>query len=245
MFIKFDVTEMSEFTLIKNHITYTGISMNTTREKLFKTAYILSIITIVYNIAEGGVSTALGYADETLALFGFGVDSFIEVMSGIGIAHMIIRLKNNGFEQNDMFETRALKITGTAFYLLTAGLIATVVLNAVTGHKPETTFWGIIISSVSIVTMFFLMRAKLNTGIKLGSSAVISDAGCTKVCLYMSLILLASSAIYELTGFAYIDSIGAVGLAFYSFMEGRECFEKAESGNSSCSCSCGGKNSHC
>lgn len=184
--------------------------MESSREKLFKTAFILSIITIVYNIGEGVISTALGYADETLALFGFGVDSFIEVMSGIGIAHMIIRLKNNGFEQNDKFETRALKITGTSFYLLTAGLILTIILNIITGHKPETTFWGIVISSVSIVTMFFLMRAKLSTGTKLGSQPIISDAGCTKVCLYMSVILLISSAIYEITGFAYIDSIGAI-----------------------------------
>lgn len=219
--------------------------MDTAKEKLFKTAYILSIITIAYNIIEGGVSTALGYTDETLALFGFGVDSFIEVMSGIGIAHMIIRLKDNGFEKNDRFETRALKITGTAFYLLTAGLAATTALNMATGHRPETTFWGIVISSISIATMFFLMRAKFSTGMKLGSSAIISDAGCTKVCLYMSLILLASSAIYELTGFAHIDSIGAAGLAFYSFREGRECFEKAESGSLSCSCSCGGEDSHC
>lgn len=225
--------------------------MDTTRERLFKTAYILSIITIVYNLIEGGVSTALGYADETLALFGFGVDSFIEVMSGIGIAHMITRLKNNGYEQNDSFETRALKITGTSFYILTAGLIATIILNTVTGHKPETTFWGIVISSVSIVTMFFLMRAKLSTGTKLGSQPIISDAGCTRVCLYMSIILLASSGIYELTDFAYVDSIGAAGLALNSFLEGRECFEKAESGSPSCSCSCNGgscggsDNSHC
>lgn len=223
--------------------------MESSREKLFKTAFILSIITIVYNIGEGVISTALGYADETLALFGFGVDSFIEVMSGIGIAHMIIRLKNNGFEQNDKFETRALKITGTSFYLLTAGLILTIILNIITGHKPETTFWGIVISSVSIVTMFFLMRAKLSTGTKLGSQPIISDAGCTKVCLYMSVILLISSAIYEITGFAYIDSIGAAGLAFYSFLEGKECFEKASSGSMSCSCSgsscCGNSNTHC
>lgn len=219
--------------------------MENSRNKLFKTAFILSIITIAYNILEGGFSTVLGYADETLALFGFGLDSFIEVMSGIGIAHMIIRLRNNGFEQNDRFETTALKITGVAFYLLTLGLVSTIVINIISGHKPETTFWGIVISAVSIITMFFLMRVKLSTGIKLGSQAIISDAGCTRVCLYMSVILLASSAVFELTGFPYIDSIGAAGLAYYSFMEGRECFEKAESGSPSCSCSCcGGDDDH-
>lgn len=214
--------------------------MDSIRINLFKTAFILSIITIAYNIVEGSVSTILGYADETLALFGFGADSFIEVMSGTGIAHMILRLKNNSYRQNDKFETTALKITGTAFYILTAGLLITVLINIITGHTPDTTFWGIVISSVSILTMYFLMRAKLSTGIKLNSDPIIADAGCTRVCLYMSVILLASSAIYELTGFAYVDAIGAAGLAFYSFKEGRECFEKIEKGDTRCSCSsCG------
>ena len=205
---------------------------------LYKTAFILSLITIFYNIIEGVVSAYFGYTDETLALFGFGIDSFIEVISGIGIAHMIIRFRKNDFNKENNFEKTALKITGTSFYLLTAGLTVTVIYNVLTQHKPETTFWGIVISLISIATMYFLMKAKLSVGNKLMSQPIISDAGCTKVCLYMSVILLASSVIFELTGISFVDSIGAAGLAFYSFREGKECFEKAEGGD--CSCSCGG-----
>ncbi|HPD79297.1 MAG TPA: hypothetical protein PLH88_12855, partial [Spirochaetota bacterium] len=160
----------------------------------------LSIITIMYNILEGLISTFFGYTDDTLALFGFGLDSFIEVISGIGIAHMVLRLKKNSYEKNDDFENTALRITGIAFYLLSIGLVCTVILNIYAGHKPETTFWGIVISAISIITMYFLMRAKLSVGMKLGSEPIISDAGCTRVCLYMSAILLASSLLYELTG---------------------------------------------
>ena len=53
----------------------------------------LSMITIFYNIAEGLVSIGFGLEDETLALFGFGLDSFVELISGIGILHLIIRMK--------------------------------------------------------------------------------------------------------------------------------------------------------
>ncbi|PKL15632.1 MAG: hypothetical protein CVV49_20430 [Spirochaetae bacterium HGW-Spirochaetae-5] len=183
---------------------------------LYKTAFSLSMITILYNIIEGIVSAYFGYTDETLALFGFGIDSFIEVISGIGIAHMIIRFRKNDFNRENNFEKTALK----------------------TQHRPETTFWGIVISLLSIATMYFLMQAKLKVGKELQSQPIISDAGCTKVCLYMSVILLASSGIFELTGISFFDSIGAAGLAFYSFKEGKECFEKAEGGD--CSCSCGG-----
>jgi divalent metal cation (Fe/Co/Zn/Cd) transporter len=170
----------------------------------------------------------LGYEDETLSLFGFGADSFIEVMSGIGIAMLIMRIKQNPNSSKSKFEITALKITGTSFYLLAAGLFAGIVLNIVNHHKPETTLWGIIISLVSIAVMVWLMNAKKNVGKKVQSEPIIADANCTKVCVYMSLVLLVSSLVYELTGFAYADAIGAAGLIYFSISEGKEAFEKVK-----------------
>jgi divalent metal cation (Fe/Co/Zn/Cd) transporter len=207
-----------------------------TEEKLYSKAYLLSLFTIFYNLAEGVVSMFLGYEDETLTLFGFGVDSFIEVMSGIGIAIMIRRIKNNPNSPKSEFETTALKVTGSAFYLLSLGLLAGIVASLVTQHKPETTFWGVVISLISIAVMIWLMNAKKSTGRLLHSDPIISDANCTKVCVYMSVVLLVSSLIYELTGFAYADVIGAAGLIWFSFSEGKEAFEKAK--GKSCCCEC-------
>ncbi|MBE0675086.1 MAG: cation transporter [Bacteroidales bacterium] len=192
------------------------------------------MFTIAYNLIEGVVSMLLGYQDETLALFGFGVDSFIEVMSGIGIAVMITRIRANPGSSKTEFEIKALRITGIAFYILSAGLLAGVVLSLAASHKPETTLWGVIISSISIAVMLWLMIAKRRTGQKLDSEPIVADANCTRVCLYMSVVLLASSLIYELTGFAYADVIGAAGLAWFSFTEGNESFEKAK--GKSCGC---------
>lgn len=202
--------------------------MKNTEQKLYKTAFRLSLFTIAYNILEGIASIFLGIEDETLSLFGFGADSFIEVISGIGIAAMIIRIRKNPQSPKSKFEINALKITGTSFFLLSAGLLAGMVLNIINHNKPDTTIWGIIISLVSIAVMIWLMRAKKNVGIKLDSDAIIADANCTKVCVYMSLVLLISSLVYELTGFAYADAIGAAGLAYFSISEGREAFEKAK-----------------
>ena len=195
---------------------------------LYKNAYYLSLFTIFYNIAEGLISMILGFKDETLTLFGFGADSFIEVMSGIGIALMILRIKQNPASSKNEFEIKALKITGTAFYILSIGLIVGIIINIINHHKPETTLWGIIISIISIVVMVWLMKAKKGVGIKLDSEPIISDSNCTKVCVYMSIVLLVSSLIYELTGFAYADAIGAAGLIYFSISEGKEAFEKAK-----------------
>jgi len=201
--------------------------MEKVESKLYREAFLLSLFTIFYNIIEGVVSIVLGLQDETLALFGFGVDSFIEVISGTGIAIMVFRISKNPLSRKGDFETVALKVTGMSFYLLSAGLFAGVASNIVTGHSPETTFWGIIISILSILVMTWLMQAKKRRGKLLRSDPIISDANCTKVCIYMSVVLLVSSLIYELTGFAYADVIGAAGLIYFSVMEGKEAFDKA------------------
>lgn len=212
--------------------------MSSGRNELYRRAELLALLTVLYNIVEGVVSVWFGVSDETFALFGFGLDSFVEVMSGVGVWHMVRRLRGGGEERRDEFERRALRITGGAFYLLALGLVATTVVGAVQGHRPESTFWGIVVSVVSIAAMWLLIRAKVSVGHALSSSAILADAACTRVCLYLSFILLAASAGYELLGIPLLDAAGALGVAWFSWKEGREAFDKAKGLNCSCSCSC-------
>ena len=193
----------------------------------WQNAFWLSVFTIGYNLLEGLVSIFLGLQDEALTLFGFGVDSFIEVMSGIGILAMVLRIRRYPDTPRSPFEKTALRVTGTAFYLLAAGLAASAAYNLLTGHKPETTVPGIVIALISIAVMWLLVMGKRRTGRALSCSPILADANCTMVCIYMSVVLLASSLIYELTGFGFVDSLGALGLIYYSVREGRESFEKA------------------
>lgn len=204
------------------------------KNKLYKIALGLAIFTIVYNIAEGLISTFLGFNDESLALFGFGSDSFIEVLSGVGIAHMILRIRKNPDSSRDQFERKALKITGTAFYILVAGLVITSIYQIWTGKQPLTTFWGLVISMISILVMWILVIWKRKVGNELNSQPILADANCTMTCVYMSIILLASSGLYELFSIPYVDSAGTLGLSYFAFKEGQECFEKAKSDQYCC-----------
>lgn len=188
---------------------------------------LLGILTIAYNIVEGVVSIYFGAQDEALTLFGFGLDSFIEVLSGAGIVAMVLRIRAHPGMEESRFERTALKVTGVSFYLLTAGLGITAIYNVITRHQPETTLPGLIISLVSISMMWALVAAKRKVGQGLNSAPILADANCSLVCIYMSLVLLAASLIYQITGFGLVDSIGAVGLMYFSFTEGREAFEKA------------------
>jgi divalent metal cation (Fe/Co/Zn/Cd) transporter len=205
--------------------------------KLYARANYLALFTILYNLVEGVVSVCLGVADETLALFGFGVDSFIEVISAVGVWHMLRRIKANAGETRDEFEQRALKITGAAFYILSAGLVLTAALNLYGQHKPETTVWGIIISLLSISFMWYLIHQKTKVGTALNSPAILADAACSRACVYLSVVLMVSSVGYELTGIGSLDSIGAILISWLTFKEGREAFGKAKGMGCSCSCS--------
>ncbi len=196
-------------------------------KKYWETALLLGFFTVFYNLAEGLVSIYFGVSDETVALLGFGVDSFIEVMSGVGIIAMILRIRKNSETPRSQFEQTALRITGTAFYILAVGLVLTIAVNLVMGHKPETTVPGAIISTISIAVMWWLVTAKRKVGRALNSAPILADANCTMTCVYMSLVLLAASLVYHLTGFGFIDSLGAAGLVYFSYNEGREAFEKA------------------
>lgn len=195
--------------------------------KYWQYALWLALFTIFYNLAEGLVSIYFGVQDEALTLFGFGIDSFIEVLSGVGILVMVTRIRQNPDTPRSQFERTALRITGTSFYLLSVGLGISAVYNIVTGHKPETTLPGLVISLISIAIMWMLVTGKRRVGRALDSSPILADANCTMVCIYMSIVLLASSVVYQFTGFGFVDSLGALGLIYFSITEGREAFEKA------------------
>ncbi|MDH5182941.1 MAG: hypothetical protein OEX12_03540 [Gammaproteobacteria bacterium] len=221
------------------------MNTQTPRHTLLVWALALAIFTVVYNILEGLVAIRFGIEDDSLTLLGFGIDSFVEVISGLGIWHMVLRIRRHENEDPDRFERTALRITGFAFYLLTMGLVATALFNVYTNSQPQTTFWGTVIALVSISFMWLLIHFKVKVGTLLGSQAIIADAHCSRACMHFSFVLLISSLAYTLTGIGYIDSLGALVIAWLAFKEGREAMAKSH-GQSTCGCttSCSTPNSN-
>jgi hypothetical protein len=205
------------------------------KKRLYQYIFALSIFTVIYNLLEGIVSTYFGVADETLSLFGFGLDSFIEMISGLGIIQLVIRIRQNPNSPQTDFEKTALRITGWCLYALVGILIFGAILSIIEQHKPQNSLAGVIISSISTGIMYWLIQGKVKIGKFLQSDAIIADANCAKVCMYMSLVLLGASLINYLTGFLYSDVLGAFGIAWFSYQEGKEALEKA-AGIHSCEC---------
>ena len=205
----------------------TSLTQASQQKRFYQYALWLAFFTIFYNTIEGLVSVYFGEHDQTLTLFGFGIDSFIEVISGVGIMAMVLRIRQNPDTPRGQFERTALRVTGWSFYLLAGGLLVNSLYNLYIRHKPESTISGAVISLISIAVMWALVKGKRIVGSTLESEPILSDANCTMVCIYMSVVLLASSLIYQFTGFGFVDSLGAIGLIYFSISEGRESFEKA------------------
>ena len=205
--------------------------------KNYRIVKFLAWFTILYNFIEGILSTYFGYEEEGLALFGFGIDSFIELISSLGILFMINRIEAKPQSSSSAAEKTALKITGYCLYSLAILLVFTACLSIYQKHVPKNTVAGVVIAIVSIVVMYILILKKIKIGKALQSEAIISDANCAKVCMYMSMVLLGSSLLNYLFPLPQIDAFGAVGIAYFSFKEGKEALGKA-AGTHSCEGHC-------
>lgn len=206
-----------------------------TNETLYTKAIVLAVFTILFNLAEGIISIYFGVSDDSLTLAGFGADSFIETISASGVLWMIFRIRKNADSPPSSFEKLSLQITSVCFFLLCFLLLLGVANSIYSGSQPESTLPGLIISLISIASMIFLIKAKKSIGRKLNSDAIISDANCNLVCVYMSLVLLISSLLYELWSIPWIDIAGTIGIIWFSFKEGREAWQKSTN-PTACSC---------
>lgn len=204
------------------------------RRRLFNWVMALAILTIIYNLAEGIIATYFGIQQETLTLFGFGADSFVEAISALGVAQMVVRIRREPHSNQGPFEISALRITGWCFYILSLLLLISSIIILVEGHRPLSTFAGLIIAVLSIISMWVLVYAKLRLGRKLDSAPVKADARCNVVCIYMSIVLLVSSILWWMFEIPYIDVAGSLALIYFSVKEGKGAFERAKGIRENC-----------
>ena len=134
-------------------------------------AIILSFITITYNFIEAIISLYFGIEEESWSLVGFGLDSFIEIGSALFVLWRL--KKSDNLSDNEITrERRGSMGIGILFILLAIVTMAGASERLISRAAPNTTLPGLIIALVSIVTMFFLWKAKKGFAIKLDSHTV-------------------------------------------------------------------------
>jgi divalent metal cation (Fe/Co/Zn/Cd) transporter len=154
------------------------------------------------------VAVIAGVVAGSISLVGFGIDSFIEVISGsVLLWRMSVGADVPRRERN---ERRALRVVGVCFLLLTAYIAYESALDLRSRRAPEHTIPGIVLACVSLVAMPLLSRAKRKVGRALGSAAMHADAKQTEFCTYLSAILLAGLLLNALFGLWWADPVAAL-----------------------------------
>ena len=196
------------------------------KEKYRKKALLLSFATVGYNLVEGVVAVLAGVTTNSSALLGFGLDSFIESLSG---SVMIWRFgKNRSEEDEERVEEKAQKLVAYTFFILGFYVLFDASKQLLTHQEPEKSLFGIVVALLSLLIMPALTLAKYRTGKQLNSKSLIADSKQTLACVVMSVTLLLGVGLNYLFGYWWADPIAGIAIAILLFHEGKEALEGEE-----------------
>jgi divalent metal cation (Fe/Co/Zn/Cd) transporter len=193
---------------------------NSLRPALIKKGRYLEYFTIGYNSLEGLIAIVAGLIAGSIALVGFGFDSFIEVVSG---SVLLWRLSADvDEERRERIEAISLKIVGVCFVLLAFYVSYDSVKSLIRREAPEESVIGIVLAAVSLVVMPLLVRAKRKVARAIKSRALIADSKQTELCTYLSAILLGGLLLNALLGWWWADPVAALVMVPIITKEGIE-----------------------
>jgi divalent metal cation (Fe/Co/Zn/Cd) transporter len=179
-----------------------------TREVIARRGKRLEYFTIAWNCLEGLVALIAGALVGSISLVGFGIDSFIEVTSGVTL---LWRMAVDSNEQaRERSERISLRIVGVCFLVLAAYIAYESLSDLIGRRPPERSIPGIVLACVSLVVMPLLSRAKKKVGNDLGSAAMHADAKQTDFCVYLSAILLLGLVLNAALGWWWADPVSAL-----------------------------------
>jgi divalent metal cation (Fe/Co/Zn/Cd) transporter len=181
----------------------------------------LEAVTVGYNVAEGAIAVAAGVAAGSVALTGFGIDSVIEVSSGI-LLWWRLRAELGAPPLAARVEARAARGAGALLLALGAYLLMDAVRRLATNDRPDVSLLGIALTALSLVVMPLLARAKLRAAAALGSRALRADAHETIVCAWLSFTTLAGLALNAVLGWWWADPLAALAMLPLIVREGIE-----------------------
>ena len=203
--------------------------MNST---LHKKALSLSYFTVGYNVLEGIVSIIAGSLAGSIALVGFGLDSFVESLSG---SVMIWRFRKHGKmteEEEERVEAKAIRLIAYTFFILETYILYESVKKLCLHEIPHPSLLGIIIAIVSMIVMPVLFYTKYRTGKSIGSKSLMVDSKQTLACAFLSVALLIGLGTNYLYGLWWADPVVGVIIVIFLIKEGYTALKEGKV----CSC---------
>jgi divalent metal cation (Fe/Co/Zn/Cd) transporter len=188
------------------------------RVRLGRRAQLLAAASVVYNGFEAAIAITAGLVAGSVALVGFGLDSVVEVSSGL------IVLWQFRHRMPQSRERQALRLMALSFFGLAAYVAFESVRALLTGAEPDPSPVGIGLAAASLVVMPFLSWAQRRTGRALGSNAVVADSTQTLLCTYLSAVLLVGLLLNGTLGWSWADPLAGLVIAGVAIREGLEAW---------------------
>jgi len=196
------------------------------RGTLLNRGLLLEFLTVGWNLVEGVIAVVAAAASGSVALLGFGVDSFVESISGSVLIWRLGSEKRGNADEEaiERIERRAEQIVAIAFFALAAYVAFDAAASLLNQERPAVSALGIALTSVSIVVMLWLARAKRRAAADLGSRALAADAEQTQACWYLSVVVLAGIGLNALFGWWWADPLAALGVSLILVRKGWEAW---------------------
>jgi divalent metal cation (Fe/Co/Zn/Cd) transporter len=188
------------------------------RQALNRRSLRLAYASAGYNLLEGVVAVLAGASATSVALLGFGLDSFIEVSSALVV---IWQFRSHVPEARERLAMRGIAVS---FFALAAWIVVDAGRSLVVGDRAGPSPLGIGIAAASVVVMPLLVWAKRRTGRELGSATVVADSMQTLLCTWLSAAVLAGLLLNAVLGWWWADPVAALVIAVVAVREGREAW---------------------
>ena len=186
------------------------------RHRLGRRAQLLAGVSVIYNLVEAVVAVTAGAVAGSIALIGFGLDSLVEMSSGLVI---LWQFRHPVPESR---ERMALRLIGLSFFALAIYISVESVRNLIGGGEPAPAPVGIALAAVSLLVMPLLSWTQRRTGRALNSGSVIADSKQTLLCTYLSAVLLVGLLLNALVGWSWADPVAGLVIAAVAVREGVE-----------------------
>jgi len=186
----------------------TSTSSRTDRASVAKLGNYLEVLTIAWATFESAVALLSSERSGSVSLAGFGLDSLIEVVSGIALMWRMSQEMDP--HRRHHAEQISLRIAGWCLLALAAFVTSEAIFSLVLHRVQETSWMGIAITAGAVAFMPLLSRAKRNVGEALDSAAMMTDARQTDFCMYQAIIVLFGLAVRAIFGITWADSAAAL-----------------------------------
>ena len=191
-------------------------------------ALALSFFTVGYNMVEGVVAVIASSSSGSSALLGFGLDSFIESLSGMVMVWRFWEFDvDDGGDEFEAIEQKASRLVAYSFFILGAYVIFQAAFALYKRESPETSVVGIALAVASLIVMPALFVMKYRLGVSIRSQSLIADSKQTLACVLLSAALLTGLVAFSIWKWWWVDSVAALVIAILIIKEGFETLKES------------------